>query len=137
MTITYTSGNKPVRGGQPECYVRVDEACFMGHVLGYSSGWKLALAATGSVVQGRLIALGVSTLDDEELGDTIPATRDAVVGGFTGLTPGGLVYVSETNAGEITQTIPTDSGDATTAIGIALSVTEILFFLNARADSVV
>lgn len=34
--------NKPVRGGHPECYVRVDELCSMGQVIGYSSGWKLA-----------------------------------------------------------------------------------------------
>ncbi|GAH86636.1 unnamed protein product, partial [marine sediment metagenome] len=37
--------------------------------------------------------------------------------------------------GQITQTAPSTSGDANTIIGIALSATEVMFFLNSRADS--
>lgn len=102
-----------------------------GDVLGYDSGWKRALATAGGVIQGRLVALkdGVS-------GDVIPVSPCPTVGGYTGATVGGYVYVAEgTSNGQVTQTAPTTSTDANTIIGIALSATEILFFLNNRADS--
>jgi len=103
-----------------------------GDVLGYSTGWKKALATTGSVVQGRLIALA-----DGAIGDVIPVSHVAVVGGYSGATPGNPVYVDEgSNSGMITQTIPDTTGDATTVIGLALSASVVLFFLNSRADSV-
>jgi hypothetical protein len=114
--------------------VTLAEACVRGDVLGYSSGWKLAHATTGGVVQGRLVALA-----DGAIGDVIPVSDKPVVGGYTGATPGGYVYVNEGVAplgkGEITQTAPSTSGDANTIIGIALSATEVLFFLNNRVDS--
>ena len=49
------------RGVEPE-KVTLAEDCKRCDVLGHSSCWKLALAATGSVVQGRLVVLadGVS-----------------------------------------------------------------------------
>ena len=102
-----------------------------GDVLGYDSGWKRALATTGSVVQGRLVALA-----DGVSGDVIPVSHNAVVSGYTGATPGGYVYVAEgSDSGQITQTGPSTTGDADTIIGVALSATKVLFFLNARADS--
>jgi hypothetical protein len=102
-----------------------------GDVLGYSSGWKRALGTTGGVIQGRLIALkdGVS-------GDVIPVSPRPIVGGYSGATAGNPVYVAEgTSNGQVTETAPSTSGDANTIIGIALSATEIMFFLNSRADS--
>lgn len=110
--------------------VTLGEAVKRGDVLGYSSGWKRALAATGGVIQGRLVALS-----DGASGDVIPVSAHCVVGGYSGATPGGYVYVDEsTNYGRITQTAPSTSGDANTIIGIALSATEVYFFLNGRAD---
>lgn len=103
-----------------------------GDVLGYSSGWKRALATVGGVIQGRLVALkdGVS-------GDVIPVSPRAHVGGYTGATPGNPIYVAEgTDNGKVTETIPSTQNDATTVVGIALSATEVLFILNSRADSV-
>ena len=118
------------RGTEPE-KVALAEDCRCGDVLGYSSGWKRALATTGSVIQGRLVALA-----DGENGGEVPVSADAVIGGYSGATPGGYVYVDEgSNNGQITQTAPSTSGDANTVIGIALSATEVLFFLNSRADS--
>lgn len=106
-------------------------ACKRGDVLGYSSGWKPALATTGSVIQGRLVALA-----DGAAGAVVPVAHIAVVGGYSGATPGGYVYVDEsTNNGGITQTAPSTSGDANTIIGMALSADTVLFFLNSRADS--
>jgi hypothetical protein len=111
--------------------VTLAEACKRGDVLGYSSGWKKALATVGTAIQGRLIALA-----DGAIGDVIPVSPRAHVGGYSGATPGSPVYVAEgTDSGMVTQTAPSTTGDCTTIIGIALSATEILFFLNSRADS--
>ena len=118
------------RGTEPQ-KVALAEDCERGDVLGYSSGWKRALATTGSVIQGRLVALA-----DGESGGEVPVSANPVVGGYSGATPGGYVYVAEgSNNGQITQTAPSTSGDANTIIGIALSATEVMFFLNSRADS--
>ncbi len=118
------------RGTEPE-KVTLAEDCKCGDVLGYSSGWKRALATTGSVIQGRLVALA-----DGENGGEVPVSANPVVGGYSGATPGGYVYVAEgSDNGQITQTAPSTSGDANTIIGIALSATEAMFFLNSRPDS--
>ena len=111
--------------------VTLAEACQRGDVLGYSSGWKRALATVGTAIQGRLVAL-----QGGAIGDKVPVSQNPVVGGYTGATPGGYVYVAEgTDNGQVTQTAPSDTGDCDTIIGIALSATEILFFLNSRVDS--
>ena len=111
--------------------VTLAEACVRGDVLGYSSGWKLALATVGTAIQGRLVALA-----DGAIGDVIPVSPNPVVSGYTGATAGNYVYVAEgSDNGEITETAPSDTGDCNTIIGIALSTTEVLFFLNARVDS--
>ena len=118
------------RGTRPGT-VTLAEACKVGDVLGYSSGWKRALATTAGVIQGRVVALigGAS-------GDVIPISPNPVIGGYTGATPGNPVYVAEgTDYGKITETIPATTNDATTVVGIVLSATEVLFFLNSRADS--
>ncbi len=105
--------------------------CKCGDVLGYSSGWKRALATTGSVIQGRLVALA-----DGKNGGEMPVSSNPVVGGYAGATPGSYVYVDEgSNKGHITQTAPSTGGDANTIVGVALSATEVLFFLNSRPDS--
>jgi hypothetical protein len=111
--------------------VTLAEDCKAGDILGYSAGWKRALAAVGSVIPGRLVALrtGLS-------GEDVPVSADPVVGGYTGATIGSPVYVDEsTNNGKVTQTAPSTSGDANTIIGVALSATEVQFFLNSRADT--
>ena len=111
--------------------VTLAEACNRGDVLGYSSGWKLALATVGTAIQGRFVAL-----QGGAIGDAIPVSSNPVVSGYTGATPGGYVYVAEgTASGQITQTAPTTAGDCDTIIGIALSATVVAFFLNARVDS--
>jgi len=118
------------RGTEPQKVTLVED-CKRGDVLGYSSGWKRALATTGSVVQGRLVAL-----TDGKNGGEVPVSTNPVIRGYSGATPGGYVYVAEgSNNGRITQTAPSTSGDANTIIGIALSTAEVMFFLNSRPDS--
>lgn len=119
------------RGTEPQKVTLAENGVKAGDVLGYSSGWKRALATTGSVIQGRLIAL-----KDGDNGDFIPVSANPVVGGYSGATPGGYIYVAEgANNGQITETAPSTAGDADTIIGIALTTTEVIFFLNSRADS--
>jgi len=118
------------RGTEPE-KVTLAEDVERGDVLSYSSGWKRALATTGSVIQGRLV-----TLADGKSGEEVPVSANPVIGGYSGATPGGYVYVAEgSNNGQITQTAPSTTGDANTIIGMALSATKVMFFLNSRADS--
>ena len=118
------------RGTEPE-KVTLSEDCKCGDVLGYSSGWKKALATTGSVIQGRLVALAGGKSSEK-----VPVSANPVIGSYSGATPGSYVYVDEgSNNGMITQTAPSTGGDANTIIGIALSATEVMFFLNGRADS--
>ena len=118
------------RGTEPE-KVTLAEDCQSGDVLGYSSGWKRALATTGSVVQGRLVALAGG-----KNGGEVPVSSNPVLGGYAGATPGSYVYVDEgSNNGQITETAPATTGDANTIIGVALSATEVMFFLNSRPDS--
>ena len=94
--------------------VTLAEACTRGDVLGYSSGWKRALATVGTAIQGRLVALA-----DGAVGDKIPVSPNPVVSGYTGATPGGYVYVAEgTDNGKITQTAPSTAGDICNRIGI-------------------
>lgn len=113
--------------------VTLAEDCKRGDVLGYDSGWKRALAATGGVIQGRLVAL-----QDGRSGQNVPAAPSPVLSGYSGAVPGGYVYVAEgDDYGRITQTEPDTSGDANTVIGIALAADTVQFFLNARPDSTV
>jgi hypothetical protein len=118
------------RGTEPE-EVTLAEDCKCGDVLGYSSGWKRTLATTGSVIQGRLVALAGG-----KNGEEVPVSANPVVGSYSGATAGGYIYVAEgTDYGKITQTAPSTGGDANTIIGVALSATKVMFFLNSRADS--
>ena len=124
--IVLDSGRGPEPGK-----VTLAEDCKCGDALGYSSGWKRALATTGSVIQGRVVAL-----TDGKSGEEVPVSANPVIGGYSGATAGGYAYVAEgTDDGKVTQTAPSTSGDANTIIGIALSATDVMFFLNSRADS--
>ena len=116
-----------------ECRVTLAGSCSRGDVLGYSSGWLRAIATTGGVVQGRLIAgaAGVS-------GQEVQAYRGALVGGrFSGATPGDPVYVARGSGhdGQVTTTAPNTSGDANTIVGRAISATLLYLAPDTHADS--
>ena len=105
-----------------------------GDVLGYSSGWKRALATVATAIPGRLIAArsGVS-------GDVIEAYPACILKGrFSDATVGVPVYVEEgTGNGKYTETQPSTSGDVNTPVGLTLSATEAFlapaFFRSAVA----
>jgi hypothetical protein len=111
--------------------ITLASACKEGDVLGYSSGWKQALATTGGVIQARVVALKPGAI-----GDVIPVSPTAVVSGYTGGTAGNPVYVAEgTSVGCITETAPSTSGDANIIIGYMLNATDALIMCNIRADA--
>lgn len=105
-----------------------------GDLLGYSSGWKRALATTGSVVQAELVAG-----EDGVSGDIITAFAVAVVDGrYSGGTPGAAVYGAEgSNNGEITETAPSTGGDANKRVGILIDATTALLMPAAQPNTTV
>ena len=105
-----------------------------GDILGYSSGWKQALATTGTAIQGKCVAG-----EDGVSGQRIVVYFDrAVVGSrFSGATAGGAIYVAEgTDNGEYTQTAPSTSGDCTKIIGYAVSASILVITPLYVIDSV-
>jgi hypothetical protein len=106
--------------------VLLAEACEEGDILGYSTGWKLALATVTTVINPQLVALKKGAI-----GDTIPVAVVCVVTGYTGGTPGGLIYCAEGTAkGDVTDTVPSTTGDVKTVIGVLLNATTIAFNLS-------
>jgi hypothetical protein len=117
------------RGTNPGKVV-LAEACVAGDVLGYSSGWKRALATVGSVIQARLVALKGGAAGEE-----IPVSPHPVVSGYSGATAGNPIYTAEGTAnGQVTETEPTTTNDANTVLGYSLNATTIQFNIG-RADS--
>jgi hypothetical protein len=106
--------------------VTLAQACEEGDILGYSSGWKLALATAGSVINPQLVALKKGAI-----GDSIPVATVCVVTGYTGATPGALIYLAEGSAsGDVTETAPTTTNDVKTVIGLALAADTVAFNLS-------
>ncbi len=128
------TGNRSIidsgRGTQPGTVV-LAEACKAGDLLGYSTGWKRSLATVGTAIQAKLVALRGGIIGEE-----IPVSKNPVVNGFTGATPGSAVYADEgTSNGGATQTAPTTSGDCNTIIGEALTATTVMYFIGSRAET--
>ena len=131
MAFSDPGTGRIIEQGEGLVRVTLAEACKAGDILGYSSGWKRALATVGTAIQGRLVAG-----EDGDNGDVITAYRRAVVGGYSGGTAGSAVYAAEgTDYGEITETKPTTSGDCDTLIGYMVSATVAALEPGSRADS--
>lgn len=133
MAFSDPGKGRIIEQGEGLVKVTLAEACKAGDILGYSSGWKRALATVGTAIQGRLVAG-----EDGANGDVITAYRRAVVSGYSGGTAGNAVYVAEgTDYGQITETKPTTSGDCDTIIGYMASATVAALEPGSRADSTV
>jgi len=130
MAFSDPGTGRIIEQGEGLVRVTLSEACKAGDILGYSSGWKRALATVGTAIQGRLVAG-----EDGDNGDVITAYRRAIVGGYSGGTAGNAVYVAEgTDYGEITETQPTTSGDCDTLTGYMVSATVAALEPGSRAD---
>ena len=133
MAFSDPEKGRIIEQGEGLVKVTLAEACKAGDILGYSSGWKRALATVGTAIQGRLVAG-----EDGANGDVITAYRRAVVSGYSGGTAGNAVYVAEgPDYGQITETKPTTSGDCDTIIGYMASATVAALEPGSRADSTV
>jgi len=131
MAFSDPGKGRIIEQGEGLVKITLAEACKAGDILGYSSGWKRALATVGTAIQGRLVAG-----EDGANGDEITAYRRAVVGGYSGGTAGSAVYVAEgTDYGRITETAPADAGDANTIIGYVTSAAVAALEPGSRADS--
>jgi len=121
--------------GEDESEITLAGAAKAGDALGWSSGWKRALATVATAIQLRCIAK-----EDGSTGQQIKACFGKVlISGtrFSGGTAGAALYVAEgTSNGKYTETIPTDTGDCTTKVGYMLSANEAVILPNRQSDSV-
>ena len=105
-----------------------------GDAVGYSDGWQRALATTAGVIQMRCVAA-----QDGVTGQKITAYFGITIlkgSRYTGATHQGELYVAEsTDAGKLTQTAPSTTGDANTVVGVALSATVMCLTPNIEVDS--
>ena len=131
MAFSDPGTGRIIEQGEGLVRITLAESCKAGDILGYSSGWKRALATVGTAIQGRVVAG-----EDGASGDVITAYRRAVVSDYSGGTAGNAVYVAEgTDYGQITETQPTTSGDCDTIIGYMVSATAAALEPGSRADS--
>jgi len=120
--------------GQIPIEIELAESVVRGDALGYSSGWKRALATVGTAIQAKAVA-GMDGLAGDRIIAYFGKTR--VGGRFSDCTVGGAVYVAEgTDNGKWTQTAPSTAGDCTKVCGVAVAADEILFDPNAEPDTV-
>jgi len=106
-----------------------------GDAVGFSDGWKRALATAGGVIQMRCVA-GQSGVSGQKITAYFGV---CIVEGsrFTGATHRGALYVAEsTDNGKFTQTAPSTATDATTIVGVAISATKMCLAPNIEVDSV-
>ncbi len=133
MAFSDPGKGRIIEQGEGLVRITLAEDVKAGDVLGYSSGWKRALATVGTAIQGRLVAG-----EDGANGDVITAYRRAVVGDYSDGTVGNPVYVAEgTENGQITEAKPTTSGDGDTIIGYMVSATVAALEPGSRTDSTV
>ncbi len=120
MTLTdNTTGGRIIVAGFLPVRITLGEACEVGDMIGYSSGWKRALATTGTAIQARLVA-GQSG----KSGDIIIAYGIAVIDGLTGMTGGSPVYLAEAALyGEVSESAPNTTGDVNCPIGLSIDAT--------------
>ncbi len=56
MAFSDPGKGRIIEQGEGLVKITLGEACKAGDILGYSSGWKRALATVGTAIQGRLVA---------------------------------------------------------------------------------
>jgi len=121
--------------GEDEAIITLAGTVKIGDAIGWSSGWKRALATVLTAIQLRCIAGEDGTTNQEiraYFGKTlISGSR------FSGGTAGSALYVAEgTDNGEFTETAPTTTGDCNTIVGYTLSANEAVMIPNRNADSI-
>lgn len=134
MAFADAQDNAEIKFGSSPATIELAGTVTKGDALGFSGGWKRALATAGSVVQMRCVAS-----EDGISGQKIMAYFDTTLiegARFSGATTGGALYVAEgSDNGKYTQTAPSTSSDANTIVGYMLSATEAAITPNHNVDS--
>lgn len=116
----------------------LDEAATPGDaVYRTATGW----AKARSNALGTAHARGIVVSDNFgsvafAAGQTVDIIRDGKVAGFSGMTPGGVVYVSAATAGKLDQTLPA-STNYNSIIGYALDATTLMVEPQATRPTVI
>ena len=134
MALTDAQSGALILDGSIPVEVTLAGTVAKGDLIGYSTGWKRALATAGSVVQGKAVA-GM----DGKTGDKIVAYfgKTRIGGRLSAMTAGSAVYGEEGSGnGKYTETIPTTQNDSTKQVGVSISATEAVIDPNAEADTV-
>lgn len=135
MALTDSQSNAVIDYGQDEGEITLAGAVKIGDAIGWSGGWKRALATVGTAIQLRCVAAenGVTNqIIKAYFGKTlISGSR------FSGGTAGSALYVAEgTDNGKYTETAPTTTGDCDTIVGYVLSANEVDLIPSRNTDSV-
>ena len=134
MAFADAQANGTIDYGEDEAEITLAGAVKLGDAIGWSSGWKRALATAGSVIQLRCVAK-----EDGSSGQKIKAYFGKVgISGsrFSGGTAGAALYVAEgSDNGKYTETAPSTSSDANTVVGYVLSANEATLIPNRNTDS--
>jgi len=121
--------------GESPASIKLAGTVVKGDAIGYSGGWKRALATVGTAIQMRCVAG-----EDGVSGQTITAYFGfCIVGGdrFSGGTAGSSVYVAEsTSNGMYTETAPSTTGDCTKIVGIVFDATTLHLYPFKNNDSI-
>lgn len=131
MTITVTAADVRALEGAITRPFLAGGSVDMGDVVYVDSNGKVQVADANAAATSAGFGIVVAGSDKAEsafeLNDAVTVCVFGPVGGFAGLTPGALEYLSET-AGEVTETAPTGAGTWTKVLGRALSAT--VLFVN-------
>jgi hypothetical protein len=116
-----------VANGEGPEQITLAAAAKCGQLIGYSSGWKLSNAATGTAIPAEFIA-GQSGA----IGDVITVWRRCTLWDRDApFTAGSLYWVDEAGGpGGITATMPSTTGDIQQSVGIAVSTERVTVDLN-------
>ena len=133
--ITVTSADVKLHEGTIRYNKELAETVTVGYAVSLDANGKLTVAdANGTEAVSRAVGILVATDDGEATagsGDRGTVVLLGPVGGFTGMTPGAPVFLSE-NAGRLTHTAPS-SPSKSRSIGFALDANTV--FVNAEVTT--
>lgn len=135
MAFSDAQANCVIDYGEDEALITLAGTVKLGDAIGWSDGWKRALATVGTAIQLRCVAAEDGVANQEikaYFGKTlISGSR------FSGGTAGSALYVAEgTDNGKFTESAPTDTGDCNTVVGYVLSANEAVLIPNRNSDSI-
>lgn len=134
MALSDAQSGAIIYHGESPAPVKLSGTVTKGDALGYSDGWKRALATAGSVVQMRCVA-GEDGVADQVI--TAYFGLCEMGGRFSGGTEGNPIYVAEgTDSGEYIDVAPSTSNDANKIVGYTMTATRITIHPNMNDDSV-